>query len=357
MSRSRVRHLAVVVLKVGLACLLLWWLVRQAQQDDSFVKLREQEKHWGLLALATLAFFTAIVITIYRWMLLVRALKIPFSVRDAFRLGFQSYALNFVSLGSVGGDLFKAVFIAREQPQRRAEAVATVVIDRLVGLYALFLVSAGAIVAAWWQGAAWLEVPEVKVIVRATMICTAVGAVLCVILALPNFTRGRVARLVEDLPWVGKTMLKLLEAIHLYRTQRWVMTYSLFISLFVHLLTAVSVWLVSLGLPGRGLTLGENLLAVPLAALVGALPILPSGLGAFEGVLNYLYQKIAADTIDPYQGLIVALCFRVITMIVALPGVFYIIRGRRVVAEVMHEVEEEEDLEEAERVASPSRAT
>lgn len=334
-----------MVIKVGLAVLLLWFLVRQTQQNDGFVKLREQPKHYGMLALATLACLGSVLITIYRWMLLVRALKIPFSVSDAFRLGFQGYALNFVSLGSVGGDLFKAIFIAREQPGRRAEAIATVVIDRLVGLYALFLVSGGAVVAAWWQDAAWLKVPEVQVIARVTIICCIVGGILCIILALPNFTRGHVGKAVERLPVVGHTMGRLLEAIHLYRTQRWVMFYSLFISLFVHLLMSVSVWLVAKGLPGEGLTLGENILAVPLAALVGALPLLPSGLGAFEGTLDFLYQKIGS--IDPGQGFIVALGFRLVTMIVALPGIFYIVRGRRTVAEVMHEVEEEEDAEGA----------
>ena len=66
---------------------------------------------------------------------------------DAFRLGFLGYLFNFVSLGSVGGDLFKAVFIAREQHGKRAEAVATVVIDRVIGLYVLFFVASVAALA------------------------------------------------------------------------------------------------------------------------------------------------------------------------------------------------------------------
>ena len=68
-------------------------------------------------------------------------MALPFRIRDAFRLSFLSYLLNFVSVGSVGGDLFKAFFIAREQPGRRTEAVATVVVDRIVGLYGLLLVT------------------------------------------------------------------------------------------------------------------------------------------------------------------------------------------------------------------------
>ena len=78
--------------------------------------------------------------TFVRWYLLVRALQLQFRLVDAFRLGFLGYLFNFVVVGSVGGDLFKAIFIAREQPGRRAEAVATVLVDRIVGVYALVLV-------------------------------------------------------------------------------------------------------------------------------------------------------------------------------------------------------------------------
>lgn len=359
MSAKRPVHYLILVAKIGLACLLLWWLARQAQQNSSFARLRDQEKHWGMLLAATVCCLGAVTITIVRWMILVRALGIHFPLKDAFRLGFQSYALNFVSLGSAGGDLFKAIFIAREQHSRRTEAVASVIIDRLVGLYALFLVSSGAILYAWWLDAAWINVRDVKTISRITLTCTVIGGIFCLILALPSFTRGRVKNFVERLPLGSHLILKLLDAIHLYRSQRGVMTFTLFISLFVHLLMSLSVWLISRGLPGNGLTLGENILAVPIATLAGAVPIFPSGLGAFEGVLEFLYQKIApVGTVEKGQGFIVALGFRVVTMIVALPGVCYLIVGRRTVREVMHEVEEvEEEGSEEDPVEKSQPAT
>ena len=68
-----------------------------------------------------------------RWRMLVRAAGMSFSYKDAFRLGFLGFLLNFVSVGAVGGDLFKAVFIAREQPGRRIAAIVSVALDRLLG--------------------------------------------------------------------------------------------------------------------------------------------------------------------------------------------------------------------------------
>src|SRR5690606_15351070 len=80
-----------------------------------------------------------------RWYLLVRGLDLTFHLRDAFRLGSLGFMLNQVMPGSVGGDLFRAAFLAHEQPGRRTEAVASVFIDRFVGLVAMLLVASGAL--------------------------------------------------------------------------------------------------------------------------------------------------------------------------------------------------------------------
>src|SRR5262245_27483918 len=111
--------------------------MRSAVQDDSFDRLWNEPKNWSMLAIAAALKLTAIMITFVRWFFLVRALNLPFRLRDAFRLGFLGYLFNLIAPGAVGGDLFKAVFIAREQPGRRGAAISSVIVDRLIGLYAL----------------------------------------------------------------------------------------------------------------------------------------------------------------------------------------------------------------------------
>ena len=65
---------------------------------------------------------------------------------EAFRLGSICFLLSFVSPGSVGGDVFKAIFLAQRRPGKRIEAVASVLVDRGVGLYRLLLLVAAALV-------------------------------------------------------------------------------------------------------------------------------------------------------------------------------------------------------------------
>ena len=61
-----------------------------------------------------------IVLTLIRWCFLVRALGITFSIRDALRIGFLGYLFNLSPAGIAGGDLLKAVMLAREHPGNRA---------------------------------------------------------------------------------------------------------------------------------------------------------------------------------------------------------------------------------------------
>ena len=79
---------------------------------------------WGYLAGAALCVSFALVMTLVRWFVLVRAQGLPFRFPDALRLGLIGFFFNTFLPGSVGGDIIKAAFLAREQ-NRRTVAVAT----------------------------------------------------------------------------------------------------------------------------------------------------------------------------------------------------------------------------------------
>src|SRR5262249_22201780 len=93
----------------------------------------------------------ALLLTFVRWFILVRAQGLPFTLPNALRLGMIGNYFNTFLPGSVGGDIIKATFIAREQ-DRRTVAVATVVLDRVVGLCGLLWVVAVLGGAFWLTG-------------------------------------------------------------------------------------------------------------------------------------------------------------------------------------------------------------
>lgn len=334
----RLKKLVVNLLKFGISFGILGYLIYDAVSDDAFAQMMDRPKNWGCFAAAWALCMTATCLTFVRWYYLVRALDLPFRMADAFRLGFLGYMFNFVSLGSVGGDLFKAVFIAREQPGKRAEAVATVVIDRIIGLYVLFLVAS---VAALVTGIISTQEESVRFLVQLTLVLTVVGALFIVALVMPGFTNGRVSTWLSELPRVGPLFGRLLEAIRMYRTRPGVLILTCVLSVFVHVLNTFGIYLIARGLPDPVPSLGAHFIIVSLGMLAGAIPLLPAGLGAFEGAMELLYQAVPGGVVVPKdEGLIVAFGYRAITISIAIVGAVFYFRGRRDVDAAWKEAEQ-----------------
>jgi uncharacterized membrane protein YbhN (UPF0104 family) len=329
-------------LKFGVAAALICWLLHDASQKPEFTQLLQQPKDWRLFGLAFVLFFGGVCLTFIRWHALVRALDFPFTLHSAFRLGFLGYLFNFVAPGGVGGDLFKAVFIAREYHGRRAQAVATVVIDRIIGLYALFVVAAGSVL---YNDLLHSPSEAVRDVAIGTLIGTGVGAIGIVMLLIPGFTNGRFSQFLSNLPRTGRIFRQLLDAVRMYRARLGSVAMSLVYSVGVHLLTVFGFYVLGMAIPGSSPTLAEHFVIVPLAMVVSAVPVTPGGLGTFELSLEKLFPTMSAAVINPGRGLLVALVYRIITIVTAMVGFGFYLASRREVSDVMHEAEHEAEAE------------
>ena len=329
------------LLKAAVLVAIVTWLVWDVRRNhpSTFGELRDHPKDWGQLILAVLMCLLAVSASFYRWYLLVRALDIPFHIRDAVRLGFLGYLFNFVALGSTGGDLVKALLVAREQRGRRLEAVSTIVLDRLIGFYGLLLVASTAILCV---GLSRLG-GALRLAASCTLLLTGVGALLMVVLALvPEFAGQRVTTMFARFSRVGRPIQRLILAFQMYRRQKRLLVLVGVVSVAVHVSITVSVYFAARAIYADVPTLTDHFLICPLANVVGSLPISPSGLGTFELAMGYLYDHVPAsrpsDGIDP-KGLVVALSFRLIQVGVACVGVVFYWLNRRQVAEVLMEPE------------------
>ena len=101
-----------------------------------------------LLALAELIYLVGLVSTFFRWFLLVRVIDPRFTLRAAVLLGFIGNVFNLVIPGAVGGDLIKAAYLVRMHV-KKTQAIASMVIDRIIGLLGLFTLASIAGAIAW----------------------------------------------------------------------------------------------------------------------------------------------------------------------------------------------------------------
>lgn len=327
------------LLRWGAPAAIVGYLVDQARRDDSFALLWEGEKNWGLLLVSAGVYFAAQLLTIVRWHWLVRALDLPFRFADALRLGFLGYLLTFVSLGAVGGDLFKAIFVAREQPRRRAEAVASVIVDRILGLYSLFVLAAGTILAAGLWRAPQSE--KLRILSQVVLACTVAATVGIAMLMAIGGSRGR--RTIEclgNLPLAGKLLKPLAGALQTYRRKGSVVAASIGMGIVVQALLAGSIYAIAAAVLPAHPGLVDHLIVVPLAMLTAVLPLPVNGLGAFELVVEFLYQQLSPGLPKGY-GLIVSLAFRLVSIAVTGLCAAAFVKGRKDLEEALRETEEE----------------
>lgn len=337
----RTRRTLVLLAKIALAAAILTYLVSEIQRHEGFARLIDEPKQWRLLAAGLCCTFAAITLSFVRWHVLVTALGLEFPLAGTLRLGALGFALNFVSLGSVGGDLFKAVFLAKEFPGRRTEAVATVIADRLMGLMMFLSVASIAILVADWGHVS----AAIKVLCNTILFSTVVGfGIIGLILLVPALSGERVRGWVASVPLAGAIAARLIGAVSAYRNQKRHLVVASLLSLGVGLMFILSYYFVARGLPIHAPTLPEHMVIIPVTLLAGAIPATPNGLGTLEAAAEALYRQIPLESgVIHGDGTMVALAQRVTMIAVAVVGMIYYLSRRGNLSTVIHQIEEAAD--------------
>jgi uncharacterized membrane protein YbhN (UPF0104 family) len=344
---SRLKKYLLNAAKIAISIAILGFLgykgyVTLHQDEAAYDQLVQQPKNWWLMLAALAVAVMAVLITFTRWWLLVRALALPFSWREAIRLSFVGYLFNF-TLSIVGGDVIKAVAIAHRQPGRRTAAAATVIVDRLIGLYALFAVGAAATLFVDFDSLRNVDATQIAMAQRVcqfTQIMTLAGAVGFALLMLPGFATSSLWEAVGHIPKAGPALLHVLEAVRMYRRQPLLLLLTLVMSLAVHCLYSISIFLIAWALPGPDPSFAAHFVVAPIAMVAGAAP-LPGGFGAMEGALAFMYQALSPEKVLAVQGLVIALAFRTITLVIACIGAIYYVVDRRELHELLDEAQHE----------------
>lgn len=311
------KRAAILVVKLVLPAALFAFLLWRVPASD-YEAFWARPKRWDYLLLAQLLALSAITLGIVRWWGLVRAFEIPFELREALRLGFLGYLLNFVSLGSVGGDLFKAILVARHKPQSRPEAVASVVLDRAIGMLGLVLL---AVVSLTVFPTAPL--PAVLRAIRDFALCVALVATVSLLVAIyaGRWFEGLI-QWIETWPWIGSSLARMAWAVRLLRNKPARLLLLILAAVAVHTLLALTMYCVSLGLYPEHPSLAEHMYVVPPGMAAGAIPLAPGGLGAQEYALDELFKQLPDAPAD-FSGIIVATVYRLITLALAGIGLVY----------------------------------
>jgi uncharacterized membrane protein YbhN (UPF0104 family) len=331
------KRIVLTVAKYGLAFGLLSWVVYKNWAPASGGGLRDvwqrhfvegQPIHWEYLAAAFTIYCAALLLTLLRWHLLVRAQGLSFRVSDAIRLGLVGFFYNTFLPGSVGGDIVKAYALAKEQ-SRRTVAVATVIMDRIIALWGLFWFVAILGGIFWLSGA--LEGPAAEwskfIVLTAGAIVGVSGIVWLLLGLLPQHRAELFAGRLSRLPKVGGSAAEFWRAVWMYRCRQKSVAAALGMAWVGFVGFVLAFWFCALAMSDGGTTqalpsLTQHFLLVPIGLVIMAVPLFPGGAGIGELGYGFLYSSfgfasaagVAATLIQRVQSWIVALVGYIVYM-------------------------------------------
>lgn len=223
---------------------------------------------------------------------------------------------NYCMLGTTGGDFVKAYYAAKGS-DRKADAVISVVVDRILGLMGLFVVAGVA-------GLFMLHDPQARQITGMIWLAAAFG-----VIAASVYFSGRLRkllqldRLISKLPG-ARLIATIDQAAVAYRGHVGTLFIGLGMSTLLHLILtgATIVGAIALGVTQP---VGLMFTVIPVLFLGAAIPIAPQGIGVMEAIGEQLLVNPPACTFNQLVGLL--MLTRMFQVLYSLIGALFLLKG------------------------------
>jgi uncharacterized protein (TIRG00374 family) len=257
----------------------------------------------GALVVSLVFMGMTILLGLLRWRMVLRVQGLDLSLGRATEISLVAHFFNSFLLGSTGGDLLKAYYAARETHHKKTEAVMTVLVDRVLGLFAMLLF------------ACLMMLPNLPLLSTDPRLAAVAWVVLlmmagCGTVMAVSLWGGVSKTWPAARNWLrrlpkGELLERALEACRQFGRHPWFLVRVLAISMILNVCCVLQILVLA-----RGLHLTISPLAlfviVPVIVCLSALPITPSGLGVREN-LYVLMLAIPEINIDPTRALSLSL--------------------------------------------------
>lgn len=328
--RARLWNIA----KLGIGILLLFVLFFYVLDDPAKTWQQILNANKWMLALGALMYTSAVALSGIKWGILLRAIGIPATFSRLIEYQWLAEFFNNFLPAQVGGDVMRGFALANDT-KRGADAAASVLIDRFIGLTVFMVASAIASISMLLWGRPDGSTFEASQLVTMRVIALgSLGASLLLLGIIFALLSSRIKELVTAiftrLPLgdkIAPIWEKLGGAFNLYKSQPAALLLTALSSAIIVVLTSINIWLISQALAPGSIAMLEVLAINPIIVFVVlAVPLSPGGLGVRQSVFAFTFSLVGAD-FD--TGVAVGLLQQVIGYLVSLPGLYIWVRGRR----------------------------
>jgi len=328
-----------------------YWEPNAESGSPGLRNLLEGPIAWKWLLTCLLIIVLAWSLQIIRWYLLICALRIPLKFARAFQLGLLGLFGNTFLPGALGGDFFRAYFLAKEKPGQRVAAVSTVLVDRAFGLFGLILLTAVVGSMAWANGDARIVAnADLQWIIEVTFVIAGSSILGFLLLGfLPQHRVRYFADWLRTFSRIGVLFANFFYATTEFRNHMKVMGWGLVLTVASQFLMVVTFYVAAQVFPPKHpdtalATLPELMVIAPIGFAAQALPLAPGGVGVGEAAFAGLYRLANRPA---SRGVIARLAMRVAEWILALAAWLVYFHMWKDIREAKEQAKEEENGDSA----------
>jgi len=268
-SNSKTRAALTLLFKSALAIVLLFWLVRSGRLDfAAFADLKPS------LALAGTFFFEAAMLAclMARWHFMANALGLKLKKEGSARISLIGFFAAIWTPASLGLDGARLLSLRRLRPNQNGAAVASVLWDRILGVWTLLTLCAASGLVLWRYPMSPALRHLVLILCGASLLAVALGV----------FVRFSPALLrLSPAGWR--------EALENHRSAP--IAKPLIIFFATPVCNAMATWCALRAL-GFDAPIGSTLVAMPLIILSSLAPLTPLGLGVTDAAAATLLNAV-----------------------------------------------------------------
>lgn len=301
------------LLKWTLPPIIIWYMVT-TEKLDLVKAVRVCGDSWLFAAVTVVFFIVNTTLVTARWKLCLKAQGIDETFFRVFEYNVIGMFFNIFMPGSLGGDFVKCYLVAQDNPNARARSVATVLIDRIHGLFVVLLMGTIALMAN----------PVTGTSAELTYLLMVTGALLAGVTLFFAFAltldekHPLVSRVLGYLPF-SHVFTELYGAFATFRKSPAILLMTLPLSVLI--ITNSVVCFIILGRAiGETSSVLSYFATVPVGFMAVTLPISPAGLGVGQGAYYTLFKW---QGMTPAAGAEAFSLFQIVTFICGLPGFFF----------------------------------
>lgn len=284
-----------------------------SQVEPGLFSLLEQVNLiWFIPAFVSLGLI--VVLAALRWWLLLGGQGITIRYKDVFRLAYLGYFFNNFMLGSLGGDLAKAILVSH-QTKRTTKPIFSIIFDRFIGFIVLATICTVGVMISYQR-------PEFRELKTIVIIGWAIFLTLYLIYRYLNLSQGRVRqRILSKLPF-QRFFSEVKEALDNYRHKTGLILKTVGISVLIHICVIGVNIAYALALGIKGVPFYYYIILVAVIGFLTSLPISVGGWGVSETCYGYFFGFLGVQLT---QAVMLSLLYRLSITLWSLPGGLFLL--------------------------------